>query len=123
MSVTAEYPFIRVTIDTRGLQPVAKRAVGNVAVVGDAGGFGTATPNVPVMIGSEGEARTLFAETNASGGIANAGRLYNSLKTVLQQNPGPSRVYAVATEEESGNPDYAAALATVGAAPVQFVCL
>ena len=123
MSVTAEYPFIQVTIDTRGLQPVAKRAVGNVAVVGDAGGFGTAVANVPVMVGSEAEARTLFADTDASGAITNSGRLYASLKTVLQQDPAPSRVYAVATADAGGDPDYAAALSSLAAAPVQFVCL
>ncbi len=123
MTITAEYPFIQVSIDTRGLQPVAKRAVGNVAVVGDAGGFGTAVANVPVTVGSEGEARTLFADTDGSGAITGKGRLYDSLKTVLLQDPAPSRVYAVATADDAGAPDYAAALSAVAAAPVQFVCL
>lgn len=123
MTVTAEYPFIQVTIDTRGLQPLAKRAVGNVAVVGDAGGFGTAVANIPVMVGGESEARTLFADVNASGGIDNSGSLYESLRTVLQQDPAPSRVYAVATADDAGNPDYETALDSLGAAPVQFVCL
>lgn len=123
MSITAEYPYIQVTIDTRGLQPLAKRATGNVAIVGDAGGFGTAPTNVPLQIGNEGEARKLFANLNASGGVAQAGRLYNSLKTVLQQDPSPSRIYAVSTTEVDGAPDYATALATLDAAPVQFVCL
>jgi hypothetical protein len=123
MSITAEFPFIRVTIDTRGLQPVSKRAVGNVAVVGDAGGFGTAVANVPVMVGSEAEARTLFADTDSSGAVTDAGRLYQSLRMVLLQDPAPSRVYAVATAEDGGGPDYAAALSALAAAPVQFVCL
>jgi hypothetical protein len=123
MSVTAEYPFIQVTIDTRGLQPAARRAVGNVAVVGDSGGFGTAVANVPVMVGSEAEARTLFATTDASGAVTASGRLYDSLKTVLAQDPAPSRVYAVATADDGGDPDYAAGLSAVAAAPVQFVCL
>ncbi len=123
MTITAEYPFIQVTIDTRGLQPVAKRAVGNVAVVGDAGGFGTAVANVPMMVGSEAEVRTLFADTDGSGAITGKGALYDSLKTVLLQDPAPSRVYAVATADNAGSPDYAAGLAAVAAAPVQFVCL
>jgi hypothetical protein len=123
MSVTAEYPFIRVTIDTRGLQPQARRAVGNVAVVGDAGGFGTADPNIPVMVGGEAEARKLFADVDASGAVTNSGALYASLRTVFRQNPAPSRVYAVATADASGTPGYDAALAALGAAPVQFVCL
>jgi hypothetical protein len=123
MTITAEYPFIQVSIDTRGLQPAAKRAVGNVAVVGDAGGFGTAVVNVPVTVGSEGEARALFADTDGSGAITDKGRLYDSLKTVLLQDPAPSRVFAVATADNAGTPDYAAALSAVAAAPVQFVCL
>ena len=124
---TAEYPYIRVNIDTRGLQPSATRAFGNVAVVGSAGGFGTTVANTPVLVGSEAEARTLFATTDASGAIAHggtdAGPLYHSLRALLQQRPGPSRVYAVATDDAGGAPDYQAALASVATAPVQFVCL
>jgi hypothetical protein len=123
MTVTAEYPFIQVTIDTRGLQPLAKRATGNVAIVGDAGGNGTALPNIPVQVGNEGEARQLFAKLNDAGGVDKAGPLYQSLKTVLQQDPAPSRIFAVATKDKSGKPDYETALATLAAAPVQFVCL
>ncbi len=123
----AEHPYIRVTIDTRGLQPVATRAFGNVAVVGDAGGFGEAVPGEPVMIGSEADARRLFADTDASGAISNAGAdagpLYRSLRDLLQQSPGPSRIYAVAAPDDAGAPDFAAALAALTPAPVQFVCL
>lgn len=127
MTVTAEYPYIRVTIDTRGLQPQAQRAVGNVAVVGDAGGFGTAVANVPVQVGSESEARTLFADTDANGAITNggadAGPLYHSIRAALVQSPGPSRVYAVPTADGAGGaPDYATAVAALAAVPVQFVC-
>ncbi|WOP18914.1 hypothetical protein [Raineyella sp. LH-20] len=125
---TAEYPYIRVTIDTSGLQPTATRAFGNVAVVGSAGGFGTATPNTPVLIGGEAEARRLFATVDpATGAIAGggteAGPLYRSVRELLLQRPGPSRIYAVATHDEGGDPDWAAALASVATAPVQFVCL
>lgn len=127
MTVTAEYPYIRVSIDTRGLQPAATRAFGNVAVVGSAGGFGTATANIPVQVGSEAEARTLFANVDGSGAIANdgadAGPLYHAVRTVLLQDPAPSRVYAVATDDSGGAPGYAAALAALAAAPVQFVSL
>jgi hypothetical protein len=127
MTVTAEFPFIKVTIDTRGLQPAATRAFGNVAVVGSTGGFGTAAPNTPILVGSEAEARTLFANVDGSGAIANdgadAGRLYHAVRTVLLQDPAPSRVYAVATDDSGGSPDYTAALASIAAAPVQFVCL
>ena len=104
----AEYPYIRVSIDTRGLQPVATRAFGNVAVVGDAGGFGTAVAGSPEMIGSEADARRLFADVDASGAISNggadAGPLYRSLRDLLAQSPGPSRIYAVATADGRGRP-------------------
>lgn len=127
MTVTAEYPFIRVTIDTRGLQPAASRAFGNVAVVGSTGGHGSATANVPVMVGSEAEARDLFADTDASGAIADdgaaVGPLYRALRTVLLQDPAPSRVYAVPTADDADGPGYTAALAALAAAPVQLVCL
>ena len=125
---TAEYPYVKVTIDTSGLQPTATRAFGNVAVVGPAGGFGTADPNSPVMVGSEAEARKLFADIDPeTGAIANDGRdagpLYRSVREVLLQRPGPSRVYAVATGDDGGDPDWAGALAAIATAPVQLVCL
>ncbi|AEH10764.1 MULTISPECIES: hypothetical protein [Protofrankia] len=129
MSVpTAEYPYVKVTIDTSGLQPTATRAFGNVAVVGSAGGFGTAVPNTPVLVGSEAEARTLFADVDqTTGAIANkgqaAGPLYRSIREVLLQRPGASRVYAVATDDSGGGPNWAAALATIATAPVQLVSL
>lgn len=123
MTVTAEYPFINVSIDTSGLQPLAKRATGNVAIVGDAGGFGTATANVPLQIGSEAEARQYFADVDGSGAVTDSGRLYASLKTLLQQDPAPSRIYAVSVATVDGALDYAAALSSLDAAPVQFVCL
>ena len=123
MTITAEFPFINVTIDTRGLQPLAQRATGNVAVVGDAAGHGAAPVNTPMMVSSEAEARTLFATTDAAGAVTGNGRLYDSIVTVLQQSPAPSRVYAVATATTGGNADYAGGLATVAPAPVQSVCL
>lgn len=129
-TITAEYPFVTVTIDTSGLQPLAQRATGNVAVVGSAGGHGTAAVNTPVMVSSIQDARKLFAAADADGNTQFdadnnivAGRLYHSLVTVLLQNPAPGRVYAVATDDSSGSPNYPAALAAVAAAPVQLVCL
>jgi phage tail sheath gpL-like len=123
MTIAAEFPFIRVRIDTSGLMPTAKRATGNIGIVGDAGGFGSAVANVPVLIGSEAEARTAFATTDASGAVTASGRLYESIRTALLQDPAPSRIYAVATADNAGAPDYAAALASLAAAPVQLVSL
>ncbi|MFE1438638.1 hypothetical protein [Streptomyces sp. NPDC058739] len=132
MTVTAEFPFIKVTIDTRGLQPLARRAVGNIAVVGSTGGFGDAQPNVPLQIGDEAEARKHL--TNPVEGGMDAGPLYHAVRTALLQDPAPSRVYAVPTATSAGEPgpegeppgqepDYTRALAAAAALPVQLVCL
>lgn len=121
--VVAAYPYINVTIDTRGLQPKATRAVGNVGIVGSTGGAGAPTANVPILISSEVDARDNFTTTNAAGAVTASGRLYQSIVAALQQDPPPSRVYAVATDDSSGSPDYASALAALEAAPVQFVML
>ncbi|WP_406375832.1 hypothetical protein OG788_39995 [Streptomyces sp. NBC_00647] len=137
MTVTAEFPFIKVTIDTRGLQSLARRAVGNIAVVGSTGGFGDAEPGVPLQIGDEADARKHLANLD-KGAIADhgksAGPLYHAVRAALLQDPAPSRVYAVATGTRDGTPgpdgepaapvpDYGAALAAAAALPVQFVCL
>lgn len=123
MTVMAEHPYIRVTADTSGVQPLANRAFGNVAVVGDAGGFGAAALNTPIQIGSDADARAAFADLDAAGAITDSGRLYRAVATVLLQDPAPSRIYAVATDDDGGAPGYAAALASLAAAPVQLVCL
>ncbi|MFJ8675618.1 hypothetical protein [Streptomyces sp. NPDC093589] len=134
MTVTAaEFPFISVTIDTRGMQPLARRATGNIVVVGSTGGAGGADANVPVQIGSEAEARKHFAEVDPrTGAVTRSGPLYRSLCTTLRQDPAPSRVYAVPTAstepgpgEEPGGavPDYDAALTATASLPVQLVCL
>jgi hypothetical protein len=121
--VLAAYPYIKVTIDTRGLQPRATRAVGNIGIVGSTGGAGTPTANVPVLVASEKDARDAFTTTNAAGAITGSGPLYKSIATVLLQDPPPSRVYAVATDDSGPSPDYASALAALEAADVQFVTL
>lgn len=123
MVVDAAYPYIRVAIDTRGLQPKASRAFGNVGIVGSTGGHGTAVPNVPVLIGSDAEARRKLATTDSAGAVSAAGNLYTSVRTALLQDPAPSRIYAVATDDSSGSPNYASALATLAPVEVQLVCL
>lgn len=127
----AEFPFIKVRIDTSGMQPQARRAVGNIAVVGSAGTFGMATANVPLQIGTVSEAREHFTTKNDKGEFV-GGPLYHAVRTALLQDPAPSRVYAVKTADAppSGGapgspavPGYAAALAVAAALPVQLVCL
>ncbi len=121
--VVAAYPYIKVTIDTRGLQPKATRAVGNVGIIGSTGGAGTPTPNVPVLVSSESDARDAFTTTNAAGAITQSGPLYKAIAIALQQQPPPSRVYAVPTDDSGASPDYGSALASLEAADVQFVML
>jgi len=110
---------VNVDIDTSGLQPKASRAVGNVGIVGDAGGHGSASANVPVLISSVADANKYLATTNSAGAVTGSGSLYKAVKTALLQDPAPSRVYAVAT---SGG-DYASGLAVLAPVDVQFVCL
>ncbi|MGG8407777.1 hypothetical protein ACM614_14695 [Streptomyces sp. 12297] len=127
----AEFPFIKVRINTSGMQPQARRAVGNVAIVGSAGTFGTAAPNVPLQIGSVSEAREKFTTKNDAGEFV-GGPLYHAVRTALLQDPAPSRLFAVRTADApaaggaAGSPPvpgYAAALAVAAALPVQLVCL
>lgn len=125
MSITTTFPYIKLDLDLSNLAPRAQRADGNIAIVGNSGGFGTAAANVPVMIGSSQEARTLLANVNpVTGAVSNSGPLFDSVMTALIQDPGPSRIYAVPTGDDgAGAPDYAAALASLATAPVQFVGL
>jgi hypothetical protein len=125
MTVTAtEFPFIKVTVDTRGLQPTARRATGDVAVVGSTDGGGTVSTAVPTLIGSELEARQKLATLDEHQAVTKSGRLYQAVRAALLQGPAPSRVYAVATAKDANDkPDYAGALAALEATSVQFVCL
>ncbi|MEU2391303.1 hypothetical protein [Streptomyces sp. NPDC007369] len=127
----AEFPFIKVRINTSGMQPQARRAVGNVAVVGSAGAFGKAVANVPLQIGTVSEAREQFATKNDKGEFV-GGPLYHAVRTALLQDPAPSRLFAIKTADAPADgagagsppvPGYAAALAVAAALPVQLVCL
>ena len=123
MAVTTAYPYINVTIDTGALRPKASRPVGNVAIVGESGGHGTAPPNTVQLISNSADAQAHFAEVDPNtGAVTDSGPLYSSILTALQQDPPPSRVYAVATNG-AVVADYTAALAMLRTAPVQFVCL
>ncbi|MEU8471605.1 hypothetical protein AB0F30_27485 [Streptomyces sp. NPDC029006] len=132
MSVTAaEYPFISVTIDTRGMQPLARRATGNIAIVGSPGDITGVEANVPVQIGDETEARKHFTTPDPeTGAVEKSSPLYRSLRTALLQDPAPSRVYAVPTGPvsqggggEAQVSPYEAALIAAASLPVQLVCL
>ncbi|MCX4650245.1 MULTISPECIES: hypothetical protein [unclassified Streptomyces] len=137
--IAPEYPYINVTIDTRGMQPLARRATGNIAIVGAPGTGVTVTPNIPVQIGSEAEAREHFAVVDTkTRAVTSAGPLYRALCAALLQDPAPSRVYAVPTgpvetppggggpggeQPAAAAPDYDAALKATESLPVQLVCL
>jgi len=113
----AAFPFIEVTIDTKGLQPVAQRAPGVIAVVGVAGT--TTTPeNTPVVIETTDDAKAKFGATGA---------LTASLTLALKQSPRASKVYGVRAAVTTGATPtikYADALAALeGADDVTFVTL
>lgn len=113
--MTVAFPFIEVIIDTSGLAPVAERAPGVVAVVGESN-VGTAAVNAVVEVDSSADANAGFG-TNT--------RLGQSLKLALLQDPRPSKVYGV---KANGSPptanDYTAALTALEAADdVTFVSL
>lgn len=104
------FPFVEVNIDTSGLQPVAQRAPGVLALVGESDA-GSAAANEPRVVNDLAEADTLFG----------AGTLLRgALRAALLQDPAPSRIYGV----KVGGSDYAAALASLEAADdVTFVAL
>jgi hypothetical protein len=113
--VQPAYPFITVTVDTRGLVPVAQATPGVVAVVGDAEAGASAPAATPIAITDHQSALANFTKN----GQPNA--LTRSLDTVLAQDPLPTTVYGVATP---GAGEYAEALAGLDAADdVAFVCL
>jgi hypothetical protein len=117
-AITAAFPFIEVTIDTSGLQPVAQRAPGVVAVVGktpQGAKGGDAQVNTPVVVETDADAIARFASTGAPTTLS------QSLSLVLAQNPRPSKVYGVRVDN---NGDYGAALASLeGVDDVTFVSL
>ena len=115
MAVTAPpaFPFIEVQIDTKGLQPVAQRSPGVIAVVGT----GTAgTANTPTEVSTSDDAKAFGATST----------LRSSLELAMAQDPKPSKIYGVRTGTIGAgtDPDYAAALDSLaGADDVTFVSL
>jgi hypothetical protein len=83
--VAAAFPFVSVNIDTSGLQPVAQRSPGVIAVVG-VSNAGTAAVNAPTVVETAAEAVAAFGPATA---------LTKSLALALLQDPRPSRVYGV----------------------------
>ncbi|MDK1376439.1 hypothetical protein QN222_18305 [Sinorhizobium sp. 6-70] len=117
--MTIAFPFIDVTIDTKGLQPVAQRAPGVLAVVG-ASDKGTAAANVPTVVGSVSEAAAAFAEVDANGAVTGSTDIYVGLRAALLQSPRPTKIYGVKVD----GTDYATALAALGATDdVTFVAV
>lgn len=109
------YPFIEVNIDTSGLAPVAERAPGVIAVVGESDA-GDAAANTPVTVESADDVEARFGADT---------RLGRSLGLALLQAPRPSKVYGVkASGTPPGAGDYTAALEALEAADdVTFVAL
>ena len=79
------YPFVEVNIDTSGLAPVAQRAPGVIAVVGESNG-GDAAVNTPVVVETAADVEARFGAGT---------RLSASLELALLQEPRSSKVYGV----------------------------
>ncbi|MFF3335594.1 hypothetical protein ACFYWX_39705 [Streptomyces sp. NPDC002888] len=108
------YPFIDIEIDKSGLTPRVQPSSGVVALVGttpaDAAG-GTAAVNVPHVVTTPDEVRTLFGADNA---------LHKALLLALGQDLMPQKIYGVRAK----GTEYAAALAALEAVDdVSVVCL
>ena len=118
--IPAAYPFVQVNIDTSGLQPVAQRSPGVIAIVGDTGGAGAAAANTPTRVDTREDAATAFATVGPSGAVTTSTPLYEALAIAMLQDPKPSKIYGVRV----AGGDYAAALAALDAADdVTFVSL
>lgn len=121
MSLPVAFPFVEVKIDTSGLQPVAQRSPGVIAVVGktpaNAAG-GAAEVNTPHVVNTLDDVNTLFAQT--VGDTLNKTTLSKSLELAMLQDPKPSKIYGVRVSGDN----YAAALSSLEAADdVTFVAL
>lgn len=114
VTAPAAFPFIEVNIDTKGLQPVAQRSPGVIAVVGTAAAG--STTNQPTEIGSSDDAKNAFGATST---------LKASLDLAMLQDPKPSKIYGVACGATTGGaPDYAGGLESLeGVDDVAFVSL
>ncbi|MEQ8766299.1 MAG: hypothetical protein RL885_20460 [Planctomycetota bacterium] len=104
------YPFVEISLDRTGLQPVAQRAPGVLAVLGKSSS-GTATKNDPVAVEDAAGAKGLFGSGTD---------LTQALNAAFLQNPAPSKIYGVKVD---GN-DWASALTAIEATDdVTFVAL
>lgn len=109
------FPFVEVKIDTSGLAPVAERAPGVIAVVGESSS-GNAAIATPVVVETAEDVQARFGANT---------RLAASLRLALLQDPKPSKVYGVKADGSPPNANqYTAALASLEAADdVTFVSL
>jgi hypothetical protein len=107
------FPFVEVQIDTKGLQPVAQRAPGVIAVVGTAAG--SAAANTPLEISTSDDAKGFFGATST---------LRQSLELAMLQDPKPSKIYGVKVGSTTSSVDYAGGLSALeGVDDVTFVSL
>jgi hypothetical protein len=127
-AVSAAYPYVQVNIDTSGLQPVAQRSPGVIAIVGSSANaagnrMGSASVNEPLEVDTLGDATSLFGTDPASGSPSPT-LLSQSLLLALEQDPRPSKIYGVAAAVAGGTIDYGPALSALeGVDDVTFVGL
>jgi hypothetical protein len=109
----AAFPFVKVDIDTSGLQPTAERSPGVIAIVGKAlpsANAGAADPNTPYVIATLDDAKALFAKVDGDGNLQTT-TIYDSIELAFLQDPQPSKIYAVQVQ----GTNYAAALTALEA--------
>jgi len=104
--IAAAYPFVEVRIDTSGLQPVAQRAPGVIAIVG-VSNAGNADKNKPYEIDTLDDALKRFASLNNKDEVVPTA-LYSSLALALLQDPKPSKIYGVKVDAGAYAPGLAA---------------
>jgi len=104
------FPFVEVSINTAGLQPVAQRAPGVLAIVGESTA-GSAPANAPLAVSDLADAIARFGA---------ASPLTQALEAALLQDPAPAKIYGV----KVASAQWANALTSLEAADdVTFVAL
>lgn len=118
--------YITVRAVTNMFKP-AVRAFGDVAIVGAADGGSTGPMKTPVPVTNPDAVSHVSNPGGADQAVDSpawfGGALGESVRMCLQQNPGPSTVYAVRTDPGDGDDALANALAEVAKLTVQIVAL
>ncbi len=118
--------YITVTPVTNMFKP-AERAFGDVAIIGTAEVAATGPMNAPIPVTNPNAVSDASNPGGADQAVDSAawfqGNLGDSVRLCLEQNPGPSTVYAVRSDPGDGGAALANSLAEVARLAVQIVVL